>query len=717
MKIPALEELKTRAQWVGYSNAKIPINPHTGGMASTTEPGSWGSLDEAKFIHGVQGLAGVGFVFTPDDPFVGVDLDDAIDPITGAPYGWAHDIVQELASYTEVSPSGSGLHIWIKGSLPRSGARRHDDEVKIEAYQSARYFTVTGRPLEGSPLEMREISPDVLAAWFARTFPDREPEGAPSPELSGGSVKLRDFEPVDIVTWLEDALAHIPAEDYDDWFRVGCAIKGELGDAGWVYWNDWSASSSKYAGEGPTARKWRGIPADSSVGIGTVVWLAEANGWTMPRPGPTIPAGIDHSWEQWIQDQTALGDPQGVSEGLEIVLHDLADLYEDRSPYEPHIVNPGVLGEGDLMLLFGPPKSMKSMICLDMFRAFAMGDAWLDMQPARPLKTLYAQFELKADGMRRRAHLADLTQDEIDRMRGNFITTGRFTPVLNAEFVADFAGRALEQFGDTLDVLVLDPLANIFSGESENDNTEMAKFLRQIKYLRNRINPKVAIVLVHHANKRQREDRRSDPFGSIRGASSLRGAYDAGMYVDRLDETSGLIEAFFELRNGPGIAPKVLGFDRGRFHEVESPTSLDGSLSPTGAADRAMLTTPEDLAQDDPIAAAIAALLIKGAEAGDLYQSSTFAETYAGHEVIGSMSSIKRHLARMATRGQLAFFKEVRGHGLPATHHRSPGYMCVRGMSYQIDGEGAEWLVQPQTYKDPSTGAMAPCGSWEDVTT
>lgn len=714
MKIPAIEELKARAQWVGYSNGKIPINPNTGGMASSTDPETWGTLTEAKYIRSVQGLKGVGFVFTPDDPYVGVDLDAAIDEYTGELYPWARAIVDELDSYTELSPSGLGVHVWIKGSLPRHGARRRHDEVKLEAYESGRYFTVTGKPLEGSPLHMREARPGELAAWFTQMFGEVD---APSSDVtvSAPHIEMRDYAPAEVVEWIDDALAHIPADDYDDWFRVGCALKGELGDAGYGYWQAWSATSAKYGGDEKTARKWAGIPDDNSVSMGTVVWLAEANGWTKPPSGPVLPAQFEHGWEQWIADQTALGDPQGVDDGLELKLYDLADLYEDRSPYEPHIVDPGILGEGDLMLLFGPPKSMKSMICLDMFRQFAMGEPWLGMSPARPLKTLYAQFELKADGMRRRAHLADLTPDEVERLRGNFITTGRFTPVLNAEFVASFAERALEQFGDGLDVLVLDPLANIFSGESENDNTEMAKFLRQIKYLRNRINPKVSIVLVHHANKRQREDRRSDPFGSIRGASSLRGAYDAGMYVDRLDETSGLIEAFFELRNGPGMAPKTLGFDRGRFHEVEAYQTLDGALTPDGAATRALDTTPEDLASEDPVAGAIAGLLIQDAEAGTVYQIGTFAELYAGHELLGSAGAIKRHLGRMATRGQLAFFREVNGHAMPATHHRSPGYLCVRGMTYRTEEGGPAWFVQPQAYKDASAGTIAPCGSWSDV--
>lgn len=725
--IPAIERLKGREQWVAWSRSKVPINPHTGGAASSTDPGSWGSLERAKYTRTVQGLPGVGFVFSPDDPFVGVDLDGAVDPITGELRGWAAEIVEELDSYTEYSPSGLGVHVWLVGELPVSGARRDDPdrwgEGKLEVYAHSRYFTVTGRHVAGTPRDMREPGAGELDAWFSRTFPERAESAARANgprEVGAVFGKLEDFHAGDVLDWIGDALAHIPAEDYHDWIRVGMALKRELGDAGFGYWREWSASSPKYPGDGAVARKWRGLPGtDSEVTLGTVVWLAEANGWTKPsarasRADSRFTDGLD----AWIEDQTALGDPERVSDGLEIVFHDLADLYEDRSPYEPFLIEPGLLGTGDLMLLFGPPKSMKSMICLDLFRQMALGEDWLELSPARPLTTLYAQFELKADGMRRRAHLADLSREQLDRMRGRFIVTERFTPVLNAEFVASFAERALEQFGPDLDVLVLDPLANIFGGESENDNAEMATFLRKIKYLRNRINPDTSIVIVHHANKRQREDRRSDPFGSIRGASALRGAYDAGVYVDRLDETSGLIEAFFELRNGPGIAPKVLAFERGCFHEVGrgGAEGDGGELAGDQLAERALETTRADLAAEDPIRYALERILMRDARRGQLYQSRTFADAYDGHEILGSAATIRRHLSRLATRGIVAFFESVGDYVLPETHHRSPGYLCVRGLTFQPDEGAPDFFVQPQSYRDPATGKVAPCSSWGEIT-
>jgi len=78
---------------------------------------------------------GVGFVFTDDDPIVGVDLDDCRDPETGDVDDAAQDIIKRLDSYTEVSPSGTGYHVLITGELPEGRNRRGS----VELYDTARF--------------------------------------------------------------------------------------------------------------------------------------------------------------------------------------------------------------------------------------------------------------------------------------------------------------------------------------------------------------------------------------------------------------------------------------------------------------------------------------------------------------------------------------------------------------------------------------------------
>ena len=141
-------ELASRQQWVGHKN-KHPIDPATGQRASTTKPSTWGSFRQAIAAVERFGLDGVGFVFTSDDPYCGVDLDDAIDA-DGTMKLWARSIIERLDGYTEYSQSGTGLHVIVRATKPAGPNRRDIEDGHIEIYDRARFFVVTGRPLEVS---------------------------------------------------------------------------------------------------------------------------------------------------------------------------------------------------------------------------------------------------------------------------------------------------------------------------------------------------------------------------------------------------------------------------------------------------------------------------------------------------------------------------------------------------------------------------------------
>ena len=81
-------------------------------------------------------------------PYVGVDLDNVRDPDSGHVEPWAETIIRNLDSYTELSPSGCGFHIWVRATLPPGGNRKG----RLEMYGGGRYFTVTGQRIGWSPL-------------------------------------------------------------------------------------------------------------------------------------------------------------------------------------------------------------------------------------------------------------------------------------------------------------------------------------------------------------------------------------------------------------------------------------------------------------------------------------------------------------------------------------------------------------------------------------
>ena len=139
------EEMRQYAHWVMYrieerngDLTKIPYSPNTGRFASTTDSRTWATFSEALEAFESGRYDGIGFVFSSGDPFAGVDLDNCRNPVTGELEEWAAKIVTALGGYAEASPSGTGVHIIVRGKAPNRKRGR------VEAYSERRFFTVTG---------------------------------------------------------------------------------------------------------------------------------------------------------------------------------------------------------------------------------------------------------------------------------------------------------------------------------------------------------------------------------------------------------------------------------------------------------------------------------------------------------------------------------------------------------------------------------------------
>jgi putative DNA primase/helicase len=140
------EELKARSQWVvwkavGEKPDKVPYSAGTGRKASSTDLMTWSTFAKALEAYHRGDNDGVGFVFSSADPYTGIDLDDCVDE-NGEIAGWALDIARYFDSYTELSATGTGVHIIVRGDVPN---RRKDS---VEVYSSKRFFTVTGHVVE-----------------------------------------------------------------------------------------------------------------------------------------------------------------------------------------------------------------------------------------------------------------------------------------------------------------------------------------------------------------------------------------------------------------------------------------------------------------------------------------------------------------------------------------------------------------------------------------
>src|SRR5215207_6708848 len=175
----APDELRTKDQFVAWREedrdgdlTKVPYSIR-GGRASSTNPETWARFGDVVVYAEKNRMDGIGFVFTEDDPYTGIDLDKCRNRETGEIEPWARKIVAALNSYTEVSPSGTGLHIFVKATLPG----RNNRKGPVEMYESGRYFTLTGRHLDGTPAEIHERQ-DVLERLYRHVFKNEKASSA-----------------------------------------------------------------------------------------------------------------------------------------------------------------------------------------------------------------------------------------------------------------------------------------------------------------------------------------------------------------------------------------------------------------------------------------------------------------------------------------------------------------------------------------------------------
>jgi putative DNA primase/helicase len=142
------EEMRQYRQWVVWKLeerdgdlTKMPYIAGGVGKAKSTDSLTWRSFEEAVQAFKTGRYSGIGFVFSTGDPFAGVDLDHCRDPETGEVEEWAEKIIKAFGGYAEVSPSGTGVHIIVRGKAPNK------KRGQVEAYSSERYFTMTGQTL------------------------------------------------------------------------------------------------------------------------------------------------------------------------------------------------------------------------------------------------------------------------------------------------------------------------------------------------------------------------------------------------------------------------------------------------------------------------------------------------------------------------------------------------------------------------------------------
>jgi len=133
----------------GGKPIKVPVDAKTGQSAKVNDPATWLLYKEAKCYHeDNSSFAGIDFMFSASNPYVGIDLDNCRNAETGEQAPWGQELIKLVNSYSEVSPSGTGVKMFVKGTMPgKTGCKKAYETGAVEMYMKNRFFTVTGEYL------------------------------------------------------------------------------------------------------------------------------------------------------------------------------------------------------------------------------------------------------------------------------------------------------------------------------------------------------------------------------------------------------------------------------------------------------------------------------------------------------------------------------------------------------------------------------------------
>lgn len=215
------KDLADLRQWVCWgprkATDKAPVNPITGALASSTDSSTWGTLGQAlqRYVtrRDEEKLFGIGFVFSAFDPFTGIDLDDCFDAESGSLDAEALSLVEKIDSYTESSPSGTGVHVIAKAKIPKGKKKS-----KIEMYCEDRYFCFTGRVVASKgKIENRqkEVSDLYRTAFGEHSEPGKSTLAEPPDALLEAVRNIPDHDLITLISKNEKHFTRLMQGDAD----------------------------------------------------------------------------------------------------------------------------------------------------------------------------------------------------------------------------------------------------------------------------------------------------------------------------------------------------------------------------------------------------------------------------------------------------------------------------------------------------------------------
>ena len=450
------EELKQMKHWVLWrleSGKKIPYQI-TRSKASTTNPAAWTTYNKALECYNHSGgrYNGLGFVFT-NSGITGIDIDDCIE--NGKISKEAQTVIDGLNSYTEKSQSSLGIHVLVKGTIPKAVKTK-----QIELYNTARYFALTGDTIQGTQVEQRQLQLDELYKKYA-------------------PAEVQDsIERVDIDDLLERAFHSVKG------FKIKALYDGE--------WQELYSSQSN---------------ADQALCDYLAFWLDKdfnAIDEAFQSSALYRPKWDREDYKSWTINKAIQGCKKSYQEllkekdlpkGRDIKFAPLGDSLVTSPVRKYDFIINRLLYDEAINLVSGDPKTYKTFCAIDIAIGVAAGGTALGHQVMKTGKVLFISTEF------------DVRNRFVELVKGKGLDTkilNNIIPFIYDESLDTFQWKKdfdllqqlLEEHRPKL--VVIDPLTFIFDGDI-NKNDEVGQFFKELKALIKKFG--FSVLLVHHNNR------------------------------------------------------------------------------------------------------------------------------------------------------------------------------------------------------------------------
>lgn len=530
-KIPV--ELKELKQWVLWKyetrdgkKTKVPYQP-SGQRAESNNPATWSTYQDASAA--LSKFDGLGIVFA--NGLAGMDLDQHFN--AGKPDEFAQAIVNRMSSYTEVTPSGSGLHVLFWGDLPPGG--RHNHQMGLEMYSSGRYFTVTGCHLESTPktVENRELE----AAQIHKVI-FGEHAGEPEPPKPTQPNTLDDQDLLEKAVSAQNGSKFLKLwegdfSEYPSHSEADLALCSHL-----AFWTggDIARMDRLFRQSGLMRDQWdkphRGDGATyGEMTMQKAISNSEFYNPPKPKPEPQPEPPPPPDWEFFYPPDlppamqlTEYDIMDGIGTGR-FQTFDALDALGFDEP-ENWLVE-GLAPLPSVISLVGAPGTGKSYTGLDLSVCAALGEDWLDFKTQK-VKVLLIDEESGTKRLKRRlarvirGHFA-----ENGLQRGDITCASLSLLNLNDAKEAILLQAKIEEVGAKL--VVIDALIDVSGGANENAAEQMHPIFQRLRKIADET--ECCFIVLHHSNK----------IGGVRGSIAIPGACDLVLLVEKNNGSNKIV--------------------------------------------------------------------------------------------------------------------------------------------------------------------------------